>query len=354
MKKRIAKLVAVGVMGLSIGSTVLAAPGINEGSEQVPAKAEITKIFEMSEGLKVPEVKFDFEVSKITNDAPEATIKSVEYKQGSEKGQISDGSYKVERKTVLEFTNKFPHAGIYEYQVKESKGNAEGVTYDTNTYKVKVYVENTNNQKDTFVKSIVSEDNEAKKPIKFVNTYKKDGKLEIEKKIEGKMANLNDKFKFTIQLTKAKTADETQIEGTIVKSNGDSEVIQFTYGKESTFELGKDDKLEFNSIPVGTRYVVTEKGVGGDGYTPNVSVVENGVSNEKINGDEKNDVKSVKNPATTNLVGEGENKVTYTNIHASSPVTGILLNNIPFLIMMVLSLFGIGAFFLGKKHKFSK
>lgn len=354
MKKRLVGLLATGAMVFSMGITALAAPGINEGTEQEPAKAEITKVFEMSEGLEVPGVTFDFEVTKLTGDGPNASITGVEYLAGAEKGEINEGSYKVVRKTELKFEDEFPNAGVYEYQVKENKGNADGVTYDINTYKVKVYVENTDDQTRTFVKHIVSEDNEAKKPIKFVNTYRKDANLVIEKKIEGKMANLNNKFDFTIELTAAKTTTETQIAGTIVKSDGHREEVMFNYGEAKEFKLGKDDRLEFEKIPAGTRYVVKEKGVEGDGYTPKVSVIENGVQNEIINGDEKSDVSSVKNPGTTNLVGENENRVTYTNVHMSSPVTGILLNSIPFVIMMVLSMIGIGAFFLGKKHRLNK
>lgn len=349
-KKKISALLLSGAILSGLGQTVFATtqiPTIGNGTELSEAKAPITKSFEFAEGLEIPSVKFDFIATKITSDAPSAKITSVDYSKNDLKGDLKNNLYKVEKQTEIKFDKKFPHAGVYEYNVKETQGDSVGVTYDKNEYKIRVYV--ANGEKGTFIEYITAENGGNKKPIKFVNTYKKDASLVVGKTIAGKMADKTKKFNFNIIFTKSATSDSNQIEGNIVDKQGEKTPVTINIGENKGFNLGDGEKLEFNKIPVGTRYKVTEVGVAGDGYTPSINVVENGKKTVIEKGNEENDLSSSTNG--TNLVGENENKVTFVNTHNETPITGIITNNLPFVLMIGVATLGFGALAVLKRRK---
>ena len=93
------------------------------------------------------------------------------------------------------------------------------------------------------------------------------------------------------------------------------------------------------TVPAGTKYVVTEKGET-DGYVPSVSVKENDVQKPEIAGTDEDDLSSAES-GELNLVGENENKVVFTNTYNETPITGIQLSQIPFLIMAGICVAGI-------------
>ena len=47
---------------------------------------------------------------------------------------------------------------------------------------------------------------------------------------------------------------------------------------------------------------------------------------------------TLKQDGTKNLVGEAENKVTFTNTHKGVVPTGILMNNLPFILLVAVAI----------------
>lgn len=129
-------------------------------------------------------------------------------------------------------------------------------------------------------------------------------------------------------------------------------------GEPKTFYLGNEDKLIFNNVPVGTRYVVEEKAAPNDGYTPvSVTVKENGIEYKKENKDEKAGISSKpQDPqnGTDSLVGENENKVVFVNHYDDIPITGIVMNNLPFILLIGVAVLAFGALVFLKKRSASK
>lgn len=164
----------------------------------------------------------------------------------------------------------------------------------------------------------------------------------IRKDIKGELADKTKKFDFEVTFTRAATTPntETQLTGII----GDQE-IKFTYGQTQKFTLGDGDELRFQNIPAGTRYKVTELGKA-DGYKPSVKVIENGVVNTERTG---NDADSVSSADDSNLIGENENKVTFTNTNDATPVTGIIAKNAPIIIVVALGVLGMLGYALIKR-----
>ena len=325
--------------------------------EVEPPKATVKKVLEFAEGITVPNYTFNFTADKITQDAPNVTIGSISYTKAEPKGNETNGVYNVEKTSELNFDTAFPHAGLYEYDVTETQGNDKGMTYSKKKYRLRVYVLN-NTDKSTYIKSITIVDTETgEKPDKlsFKNTYEKNSgedfkenqALVIEKQTVGDLADKTKNFTFRLTLRKAKTAKDEKIIGKI----GTKEV-EFTYGVEKEFQLHDGEQLVFEKLPAGTRYNAVEVGEE-DGYTPTVKVIEDGKQNADKAGTDADDLSSAA-AGQTNLVGENENKVTFVNTYKEVAVTGIITNNMPFIVLAGLSASAFIVLAVAKKKKMSE
>lgn len=332
-KKKLGAFVLAGTMLLSMGTTVFAAgeptaPNVNQNGT-VP----ITKEFEMADGLRTPAAIFKFTATSQTQDALPATITDVTYQAG-ETGTFKDGKYVISKDTAISFTGDWKHAGEYVYTVIESKENpVENVTYDTSSYKLRVYVINEGNG--LKVQKITAEGKDGKtNRILFTNTYtKNNATLTIEKNTEGDYADKTRKFDFEITFTKSPMSDQTIFTGTI-----GAQSVECTAGQTKTFKLADGEQLVFNNLPVGTTYMVKELAAT-DGYTPKVTVIENQtptVTNKTVQETEALD--TLKENGKNNLVGENENKVTFTNTYKDVAVTGIVMNNLPFILLVAVAI----------------
>ena len=333
-KKKLGAFVLAGTMLLSMGTTVFAAgeptvPNVNQNG-QVP----ITKEFEMADGLKTPAATFKFTATSTTPDALQATITDVTYQAG-ETGTLKDGKYVISKDTAISFTGAWKHAGEYVYTVTESKENPiSNVTYDTSSYTLRVYVINGTNGLE--IEKITAQGATGKTDkILFTNTYaKNDATLTIEKNTTGTYADKTKEFNFEITFTKSPMSDQTTFAGKI-----GSEPVECTAGTAKPFTLADGEQLVFSNLPVGTTYVVKELEAS-DGYTPSVTVVENKTTTltNKTVAQEGDALDTLKQDGTKNLVGENENKVTFTNTHKGVVPTGILMNNLPFILLVAVAI----------------
>lgn len=331
-KKKLGAFVLAGTMLLSMGTTVFAAgeptaPDVNHNGT-VP----ITKEFEMADGLKTPAATFKFTATSTTEGAPTATIANVSFTEG-QTGTLIGEKYVLEGKTAISFTGTWSHAGEYVYTVAETQESMPNVTYDTSSYTLRVYVINGTNGLE--VEKITAQGANGKTDkILFTNTYaKNNATLTIEKNTEGDYADKTRKFDFEITFTKSPMSDQTTFTGTI-----GAQSVEYTAGQTKTFKLADGEKLVFNNLPVGTTYMVKELAAT-DGYTPKVTVVENKtttVTNKTVQETEALD--TLKENGKNNLVGENENKVTFTNTYKDVAVTGIVMNNLPFILLVAVAI----------------
>lgn len=327
MKKIIEALTLTGLLAASLGLSAFA-----DDAATLLAKQQITKHFVMAEGLDVPDTTFSFEATAVTADAPAVTIGSISYSSADDKGSLStEGVYTVDKNAEMTF-GTFPHAGTYEYTVTETAGNAEGITYDSTSYTMTVYVANGSDATLAVQRITVDANNGKQDSLSFANTYRKNGSLTITKNTVGDLADKTKDFAFTITFIKSGTENDNVT--SYIGKIGSEDVI-CNIGEETTFYLHDGESLVFDELPVGTRYVVTEEAAA-DGYTPSVSVIENGVQTVTDNTTAEASALSTANVGSSNLVGEDENKVEFTNTHGDVPVTGLVLKNLPFLLLIVL------------------
>ena len=286
----------------------------------------------MADGLTTPAAIFKFTATSQTQDALPATITDVTYQAG-ETGTLKDGKYVISKNTAISFTGNWKHAGEYVYTVTEKQENMPNVTYDTSSYTLRVYVINGTNGLE--IEKITAQGATGKTDkILFTNTYaKNDATLTIEKNTEGDYADKTRKFDFEITFTKSPMSDQTTFTGTI-----GAQSVECTAGQTKTFKLADGEQLVFNNLPVGTTYMVKELAAT-DGYTPKVTVIENQtttVTNKTVQETEALD--TLKENRKNNLVGENENKVTFTNTYKDVAVTGIVMNNLPFILLVAVAI----------------
>lgn len=330
--------------GMSMGTNVWAStPIVGNGTETDPAGAEITKNLHIADGVTVPETNFTFEFTKITQDAPEIETKKVQYEN------TDTAVDNVVTKTTEDIFDgvKFPHAGEFAYKLKETAGSIDvesgKMTYDTSEYTIRVYVKN--GEKGLYISDITAEKNKQKQScIDFLNTFRKDTTLTVSKKTVGELADKTKKFSFTITFTKAATCEEDSF------TSGDK---TYNYGEAYTFELADGDAVTFE-IPAGTTYEVVEAGAA-DGYTPKVVVVENGGEPKTIGAQEEDSLSSAQvNGGKKNLAGEHENKVEFTNTYREIPITGVIMNNFPFIFMVLTAAAGFAGCIFGRRRRMER
>lgn len=364
-KKRLGALLLAGTMIMGMSTTAFAAgtgtPTVGQSDNMYGAKASITKNLEMAEGLDVPDATFQFKVEKVTQDAPDASIQPIRYVAREDKGTAgTDGKYIISKKSEIQF-GEFPHAGEFAYRVTETKGQLETITYSQEQYYLRVQVANTP-KGNLYINTITAEkdseigdDSKKVGEIVFTNTHRKNASLEIEKKTEGKLADKTKAFEFELTFTKSptETQDAPTYTGTIKDKNGAAvqgvSPVTVTVGNPATFSLKDGQKLVFDNLPAGTKYVVTEKAVPNDGYTPKIQVIDNGVSGQWYVGTEEKALSS-----KDHFIGESDNKVTFVNTYNDVPVTGIIMNNLPFILLIGVAVLAFGTLVFLKKRRTSK
>lgn len=344
-KKKIGALILAGTMLLSMGTGVFAAENIDIPNVNGQDGVKITKNFVMADGLAIPQATFKFQVTSRTPDALSATIQDISYDANDNDIKIkqTDGSYVISKDQKLSFEGNWQHAGEYVYEVTETQDPAnkvKNVTYDSSEYMLRVYVVNKNDNLE--VEKITAEKAGTKTAkILFTNTYaKNDATLIIKKKTTGTYANKTQQFDFTIAFTKSPTESTLgEFNGTITrKGNNTSEPVTTNNGSYN-FKLADGDKLQFTDLPVGTTYVVTENGAKDD-YTPSVTVIENAKETvkDRVAQNEEQALSTRQENGEKNLIGENTNEVTFTNTYKTVAVTGVIMNNLPFILLVAVAI----------------
>lgn len=343
-KKRLGALLLAGTMIMGMCTTAL-------GAQQQEKKITITKNFEMAAGLSVPNVKFDFTAECEVAGAPEAVIESVSYNLSDMKKEPSEGKYIISKDTEISFKGEFPHAGEYVYTIKETDGQAEGITYSKDEYKLHIYVINGENGVPEIREIVVKKNGEkvGDKGILFTNTYRGKGTLTLEKEVKGTGANPAETFPFYIEFKKSATEETlSPISATLTKADGT--VNNFIVYDVTDLQLAGGDKVVFKDIPAGTWYKIIEKGKP-DGYTASATIIVNG---EERKVDPVGDSDDLCSSLEGDYIHVDKNKVIFTNTFTDTPITGIIVNNLPFILLIGIAVLAFGTLAFVKKRRTSK
>ena len=326
-KAMLAVLPAAMICAIAAPASAETVPTVFTGKAGSAVNIPIVKVLQLPEGASVPTETFTFTLEAVTEDAPTATVAMPDFSGNDSPGEPEGGICLMEKSANIVFGSVFPHAGIYEYEVTEVRGATDGMAYSSDSYTLRLYVANAADGS-LYIKNVTAEHGgEKAEDVSFVNTYTKNSSLEISKTTVGDYADKTRKFEFSITFDRIGMGNE---DATVTGNLDNGGQLVCKVDKAMTFELADGEKLVFDSLPVGTRYTVTETAAE-DGYVPSVQVVENSVEGGVRTAADADALASAEDGAT-NLVGEGTNSVAFTNTQNDVPLTGILLKNAPFVV----------------------
>lgn len=391
MKKTMMKKIVTGVVAAGTILSLLQVPNVLAENEVASSQNEknvvvkVNKELDIAEGITTPTATFTFKFApKSGQNSANVPYETVTPTNGTIPNRtvtygasdtLPQGKTAITKATDDIFAGvTYENAGEYVYTVSEEQtdwtalaNNIDTLTFDTKTYEMHVFVKNKSQGTGTYISNVYFVDTTAgsttaatakkagnaepgteggTKVYKydlFKNKYtKKAGKtgdspstinpnadaLTITKKVAGGLASKTKNFTFKLTF-KAASTDET---GTYTGTKG-SEQIQFTKDVEKEFTLHDGESLVFADLPAGTKYTLKEEGTSG--YTPSSAYKENGTLKNGSTG-----TQSQAYTVADVLIGEKENNNIVTNTLPEVTPTGLLIDNLPFIIMIGLGLFG--------------
>ena len=384
LSKKMLAVVAAGAMTMGLAMPVFAVDGATTSDTKNNAKEAYIKKTYNTEVNKP--MKFNFTATQVTTGEYivtkelKCTIPSIEFTSSDLSG--GEGTYtKLSDKIIF---GNLEEAGKYEYTVTESATTDPAVTnndyvklimsqaeYKMDVYVVentsgtleidKILVTKTKNDKgdpDSTTGKVDIGNNKDNNGFNFTNTYVQEagtgerpdptnpdpdytanGALKVSKTIDAQGETPSDSasFSFTAKFVFPEGTDATTLGG--VKGNGAD--VSLTEGTH-TFTLKHGENMKFTGLPVGTKITVTEAGAAN--YKGSAKVVLNGVEQTAVTATKYNEKIT---PVDNKKLGQKKNTVDVTNTYNHVPTTGIIMNTLPYVLMIALcgaALFGFVAF----------
>lgn len=383
LSKKMLAIVAAGAMtlGLAMPTSVFAAEG--DTTNKV-TEAYISKTYNTEVGKAE---KFSFTATQKTEGtglvetAASVTIPDISFttaQTGTTKQRV-----KVNFPTYTE-------AGEYEYTVTESQtadpavtnGDHEKLIMSKAEYTMDVYVteneetgaleisniivkrtkddagKNANDVKVTdigdddtngfnFTNTYVQEAGTGTNPTNPDPDYKTYGSLDVSKIIKtdaADTADTNKEFEFTANFTFPTGTDGTTFgaKATIEDS------IKTITGTSYTFKLKHSQNVKFTGLPVGTKISVTESAT--PNYKGSAEVVINNGTKETVTATKYDEALTVSDKS----LGQKKNTVDVTNTYDYVPTTGIIMNTLPYVLMIALCGAALIAFVAFKRRRLQK
>lgn len=247
---------------------------------------------------------------------------------------LTIGSSATNTATVKLPKDGFEKVGKYNYTVKEIAGNTQGVEYTTGTFDVQVLVtwnaDHTAKETDIVFTTKATPEG---KVDDFTNVYNL-GSLQISKTVDGNLGDRSAYFTMHVTLKAEKTVLSNIVVGT--KTYAPSAWVD----GELTFDvsLKHGDVITINNIPAGVTYTVEEDakhGEGEDGFD----------ANSATDTDYTISYTGETGTIETSKTAEAQVK----NTKGTTVETGITLDSIPFVLMLVVCA-GAAVLFVTKRR----
>lgn len=371
LSKRMLAIVVAGAMtmGLAMPTSVFAAGG---DTATKTTEAYISKTFNTEVGKNE---KFSFKAEQVEGNIEKVTIPDINFTE-------SETGAKTKRAKV-----SFPEwkdAGKYEYTVTET-GATPVITDEAHQkmimsqaeYTMDVYVSNvgngyeisniivnktkddkgtaatgkvdisdTDNNGFKFTNTYVQEAGTGTDPTNPDPTYNKDGSLNVTKAVvaNGGTLDADKEFDFTATFYFPTGTDANTLGGV---KNAEGNKITINEDGTYTFKLKANKNMKFTGVPVGTKISVKESAT--PNYKGSAVSVFNGQSQAKVEASKYNEDITVKN-----TLGQKQNKVDVTNTYNYVPTTGIIMNTLPYVLMIALCGAALMAFVAFKRRRLQK
>lgn len=376
MFKKVLAVVAAGAMTMGMAMPTFAAEG-GKVTEAYVSKTYNTEVGKAE--------KFSFTATQvkagtgIITTAANVTIPDISF--------TAEQTGTTKKRAKVNFPT-FTEAGEYEYTVTETQtadpavadGEHEKMIMSKAEYTMDVYV--TENTEGNFVidniivkkmKDDKGDDAQGTKVtdigdtdtngFNFTNTYVQEagtgtnpttpdpdytnyGSLNVSKTIDanGGTADTAKQFDFTATFKFPAGTDAATLGG--VKGNG----ATITIGQDGTysFKLKTTESMKFTGVPVGTKIAVTESGT--PNYKGSAAVVINGAAQDTVTATKYGETITVSEKS----LGQKKNTVDVTNTYNYVPTTGIIMNTLPYVLMIALCGVALIAFVGFKRRRLQK
>ena len=349
---------SIGAITAGLSLVMALAPAVPAFAATTDTGVKVTKNLMLNEGSTV-DATFSFTATPVQlhvqgegtseektapeSEVPAITIDNIQFKDGETPGKNT-------KTTAIKLADgaSYPHAGVYAWRIHETTGNQTGVQYNTesNAYTLIANVVNGNNGltatyvvvKNDTTTSITNQDKAGDEGAEFTNKYtesaNEDGTdLTITKTVTGDQGDHDKYFEFTVTFTAPSVLPAGVSEADYLADITATGATDFANNNGTvTFKLKHGQTATFSGIIAGTKYSVSEKNEAG--YAQSYAAVNNGVQ------------------ATTtsdNLIGEHVNTGTMTNAHTDVTPTGLVMNNMPFIVMIGAAAAGVVAYGSAKR-----
>lgn len=346
LKKLFAGILAVAMMATMAAPAFAAkntatSVSTTAGNEQEFEDAETIKLKKkyilINEGTTSPAetIKFEVTPTSVKNAAkgittatmPTVTVADLVLTAGAA------GSVYETTITLPDYTS----VGVYTYTITEQSNSTAGVTYNTETITLVVTV--LNGDEGGFVRIPVLHVGDAKSDT-IENTYSA-GTLTITKEVKGTLGNKSKDFEFMLTLTGVEGetyADSYAVTATIPNDTTLHNPEKISVGESVTVYLHDGAQLNIANLPYGVTYKITEKdytGTGEDddhGYTTKIGTEE-----------------TLTKQAT---IEASANEVEFTNSKGGVVDTGVILDNAPYIALMMVVVAGAAVMVIKKRRHY--
>ena len=390
--KKMLAIVAAAAMTMGMAMPAMAAEGTTVPDTKNNAKeAYISKVYNTEVGKAET---FSFTATQITDGddviktphtvtIPTISFDATDLGTTTKKAKVDCGT--------------FTEAGKYSYTVKEdaqatpavTKTDYEELIMSKAEYRMDVYVQETTSgleinkiivnilkddkgeefEEGTGISGKVDIGDSDQNGFKFVNTYVQEagtgpdptnpdpnyttnGSLNVFKKVvknvnseDATAPDSNEEFDFTAEFTFPAGTDQKTLGG--VKANGT--VIDLTDGKTHTFKLKDKENMKFTELPVGTTITVKESAA--KNYKGSAEITING---NKLTPVAETSYNRELTAVNSQKLGQKQNTVDVTNTYNDVPVTGIIMNTLPYVLMIALCGVALIAFVGFKRRRLQK
>ena len=363
--RRLAAALVTGTMIVSMfGMTALAAPVTTDPDAKTGIK--ITKELDMTNAPRasVPAITYEYTITAGNAVDAQGTDPAILAGVGNiAPVEISFGPSTTitDNKAVAEGTIDFSQVvfnapGIYRYKIDQTikaASKVNGITeVGPTTLYLDLYVENANpddpdgtSYKIAF--AVMHNTTDAPSLVDGQYNYgatKTDGfkakyqtyTLTLIKNLAGDAADLRDEFDFTINFAGGDTSETFKY---IVTTDGQTATeTTATLGTSFKVTLGDNDQVVISGIPSNITYTISE--TNDKGYTAKYTITKGTTPGTETTDD----------TITGEEMTAMDNSVTFTNTKAAVTPTGVILNIIPYVVMVVLAA-GLAFLFLRRRKR---
>ena len=256
--------------------------------------------------------KYEYTVIENETAQPEIPTDSVHEKMIMSKAEYTMDVY------VENINDGCQIANIIVNKTKDDKGE---------TATGKVDISNTDKNRFEFTNTYVQEAGTGENPSNPGEDYNTYGSLNVSKTINGNggTASTTNEFSFQATFNFPAGTDASTLGG--VKANGTD--VTLTDGA-CDFKLKNGESEKFTGLPVGTTMTVTESAT--PNYKGSAKVTINGADESTVAATKYNEAITVSNKK----LGQKKNAVDVINTYNNVPLTGIIMNNLPYIAMIVI------------------